>query len=230
MNPDHRTLVTIRAVEHRLEAMCRRGEAGDLHFSRGQEAISVGVMAALRPTDWVVSHHRTISHTAIARGVDLRALLAEVLGKRTGLNGGRAGEMHVHDDRTRYAFSFQLVGTSAPVAAGLAWARKYHHRTDEVSGVLLRRRGVEQRHRARGPHDRGDPERAGPLRLREQRARRQRHPGPLPADPHGGRADAGPTGSAPRRSTATTWSRCGRWPSGSSGTSASTRGRCCSSA
>ena len=118
-------------VEQWLEAMCRKGEAGDLHLSRGQEAISVGVMGALRPSDWVVAHHRTISH-AIARGVDLRALLAEVLGKRTGLCGGRAGEMHLHDDRTRFAFSFQLVGTCLPVAVGLAWAQRYHHRTDDV--------------------------------------------------------------------------------------------------
>ena len=131
MNNDHRTLVTIRMVEERLLAMCRRGEAGDLHFSKGQEAISVGVMAALRPTDWVVTHHRTISHS-IARGADLYRLLAEVLGKRTGVNGGRAGEMHLHDERTRHAFSFQLVGTSVPVAAGLAWAQRHHHGTDDV--------------------------------------------------------------------------------------------------
>src|SRR4029077_13410104 len=97
------TMLTIRLVEERLQAMCMRGEAGDLHFSRGQEAIATGVCAALRPTDHIVTHHRTIAHH-IAKTFGcmlllespfvenaLYSLVAEILGKKTGVNGGIAG-------------------------------------------------------------------------------------------------------------------------------------------
>jgi TPP-dependent pyruvate/acetoin dehydrogenase alpha subunit len=126
----YETMLTIRLVEDRLQEMCLRGEAGDLHFSKGQEAISVGVCAALRPTDHIVTHHRTIAHE-IAKGAELYPLIAEVLGKRTGLNRGRAGEMHVHNAAIRHDFSFQLVGTCVPVSVGIAWALKNVKKVEE---------------------------------------------------------------------------------------------------
>ena len=124
-------MLLIRTVEDRLQALCLEGLAGDLHFSRGQEAIAVGVCAAMRPTDYLVTHHRTIAH-AIAKGVPLEPLLAEILGKSNGLNGGMAGEMHLSHPASRFMFCWQLVGTCVPVAAGLAWAVKNHLKTDDV--------------------------------------------------------------------------------------------------
>ena len=121
----------IRCLEDRLQELCLQGLGGDLHFSKGQEAIPVGVMAALRPSDYAVTHHRTIAH-AIAKGVPLRPLLAELLGKASGLNGGLAGEMHMTCPEMRFMFTFQLVGTCVPVAAGLAWAVKHHLKTDDI--------------------------------------------------------------------------------------------------
>jgi len=131
-----RAMLTIRLVEERLQAMCVRGEAGDLHFSRGQEAIATGVCAALRPTDHIVTHHRTIAHE-IAKGAELYTLLAEILGKRTGCNGGIAGEMHISNPAIRHDFSFQLVGTCVPVSVGLAYAQKYFHKNDEIVAVFF---------------------------------------------------------------------------------------------
>ena len=116
-------MLLIRAVEDKLQELCLEGLAGDLHFSKGQEAVSVGVCAALRETDYVVTHHRSIAH-AIAKGVPLEPLLAEVLGKSNGMNGGLAGEMHMSYPAKRFMFSWQLVGTCVPVAAGMAWAVK----------------------------------------------------------------------------------------------------------
>lgn len=124
-------MITIRIVEERLQKLCDEGLAGDLHFSKGQEAIAVGVCAALESTDHIVTHHRTIAHE-IARGADLFGLISEVLGKMTGFNVGRAGEMHISNPTIRHDFSFQLVGTCIPVAAGLAWALKNHHKKDEI--------------------------------------------------------------------------------------------------
>lgn len=132
----YRKMLLIRAVEDRLQSYCDQGLAGDLHFNKGQEAIAVGVCAALTRWDRMVTHHRTIAHQ-IARGAELEPLIAELLGKRTGVNGGRAGEMHISDDKIEHAFSFQLVGTCIPVAAGLAWALKNHHKTDDVVAVFF---------------------------------------------------------------------------------------------
>jgi TPP-dependent pyruvate/acetoin dehydrogenase alpha subunit len=144
-----RTMLTIRLVEERLQAMCMRGEAGDLHFSRGQEAIATGVCAALRPTDHIVTHHRTIAHH-IAKTFGcmlirespfventLYPLIAEILGKRTGINGGIAGEMHISNHAIRHDFSFQLVGTCVPVAVGIAYAQKFFHKNDEIVAVFF---------------------------------------------------------------------------------------------
>jgi len=129
-------MVTIRVVEAKLQELCLKGDAGDLHFSKGQEAISVGVCSALRRTDYIVTHHRTIAHE-IAKGAEIYQLLAEILGKATGLNGGMAGEMHVSNWRIRHAFSFQLVGTCVPVATGLAYAVKYYRKSDDVVAVFF---------------------------------------------------------------------------------------------
>lgn len=125
----------IRYLEERLQALCLEGLAVDLHFSTGQEAISVGVISMLRPTDYVVAHHRTIAH-AVAKGVPLEPLLAEILGKASGLNGGLAGEMHLSHVPSRFMFSFQLVGTCVPVAAGIAWAVKHHQKTDDIVALF----------------------------------------------------------------------------------------------
>jgi pyruvate dehydrogenase E1 component alpha subunit len=129
-------MMLIRLLEDRLQRYCDEGIAGDLHFNRGQEAIAVGVCSVLRSTDKIVTHHRTIAHQ-IAKGAPLRPLVAELLGKRTGVNGGRAGEMHISDREIGHDFSFQLVGTCIPVGAGLAWAIKNHHKSDAVVAIFF---------------------------------------------------------------------------------------------
>jgi len=132
----YRKILTIRILESRLQSYCDVGLAGDLHFNKGQEAISVGVCAALKKTDRIVTHHRTIAHQ-IAAGAKLGPLVAELLGKSSGVNGGRAGEMHISDASIHHAFSFQLVGTCIPVAAGLAWALAHHHLSKDIVAVFF---------------------------------------------------------------------------------------------
>lgn len=129
-------MLLIRKLEDRLQRYCDEGIAGDLHFNKGQEAIAVGVCSALRPTDKIVTHHRTIAHQ-LAKGASLRPLVAELLGKKTGINGGLAGEMHISNRDIGHEFSFQLVGTCIPVGAGLAWALKNFKRTDDVVAIFF---------------------------------------------------------------------------------------------
>lgn len=128
-------MLLVRILEDRLQELCLDGLAGDLHFNKGQEAISAGVCAVLRPTDYICVHHRTIAH-AVAKGVPLGPLVAELLGKAGGINGGMAGEMHMSYLPARFMFSFQLVGTCVPVAAGIAWAVKNFHKTDDIVAVF----------------------------------------------------------------------------------------------
>lgn len=75
---------------------------GEMHLSDGQEPCAVGVCAHLRPEDTVTATHRP-HHVAIAKGVDLDAMAAEIFGKRTGLSGGRGGHMHLFDARVNFA-------------------------------------------------------------------------------------------------------------------------------
>lgn len=117
-------MLLVRVVEDILQELCLEGLAGDLHFSKGQEAISVGVCAALRDSDYIVTHHRSIAH-AIASGVPVEEVLREVL-------QGVAGEMHMSFPAQRFMFCWQLVGTCVPVAAGIAWAAKNYLKTDDI--------------------------------------------------------------------------------------------------
>src|SRR5260370_17424285 len=88
----YKKMLRIRLVKDRLLALCGKGEAGDLHFSRGQEGIHCGVAAALRSTDFICSHHRTIS-PLLARGADLRGLIAASLVQSTGSNNPQPSQI-----------------------------------------------------------------------------------------------------------------------------------------
>jgi pyruvate dehydrogenase E1 component alpha subunit len=132
----YKRMLTIRLLEDELQKLCFTGEAGDLHFSKGQEAISVGACASLNPADYIVTHHRTIAHE-IARSASLGPLVAEILGRNTGVNNGMAGEMHIRNPNIRHMFSFQLVGTCISVAAGVAWAAKNFLKQPNIVGCFF---------------------------------------------------------------------------------------------
>ena len=107
----YRKLFLIRAFEEKLEALFAKGKIpGFVHTYIGQEAIAVGVCANLRTDDYVTSTHRGHGH-AIAKGIDLNGLMAEVFGKVTGICKGRGGSMHVAD------FSKGILGANGIVAA-----------------------------------------------------------------------------------------------------------------
>src|SRR5205823_11719987 len=84
-----RLMLTIRLFDEQAMALYRAGEMrGTTHPYIGMEAVGVGVMAALQPTDWVTSTHRGHGHT-IAKGGDLKRMMAELLGRATGYCGGK---------------------------------------------------------------------------------------------------------------------------------------------
>ncbi|WP_436491792.1 thiamine pyrophosphate-dependent dehydrogenase E1 component subunit alpha [Actinokineospora sp. HUAS TT18] len=112
----YRTMCTIRAFEDTLHEEWNRGRlTGSVHLSAGQEAAAVGVCARLTRADTVASTHRGHGH-CIARGLDVRAMMAELYGKATGICGGKAGSLHLAD------FTKGMLGTNGVVGAGVALA------------------------------------------------------------------------------------------------------------
>ena len=95
---------------------------GEMHLAAGQEPVAVGVCAHLRREDTVVGTHRP-HHFAIAKGVPLRPMTAEMFGKQSGLCHGKGGHMHLFDPEHRFSCS-GIVGASMPPACGAALAAK----------------------------------------------------------------------------------------------------------
>jgi len=110
----------------RLEAKCvelyqMQKIRGFLHLYDGEESIAVGVMAALEPHDAVVATYREHGH-ALAHGVPMDTILAEMLGKVQGCCRGRGGSMHLFDGKRRFFGGNAIVGGGLPLAAGIAMA------------------------------------------------------------------------------------------------------------
>jgi len=95
---------------------------GEMHLAAGQEAAAVGVCAHLQPQDSVWGTHRA-HHFAIAKGVDLKRMTAEMFGKVDGLSRGKGGHMHLYDADARFACN-GIVGAGIPHACGAALAAR----------------------------------------------------------------------------------------------------------
>jgi pyruvate dehydrogenase E1 component alpha subunit len=120
----YRQMATIRAFEERVRSLSAAGVVPGLtHLYSGQEAVAVGVSAALRPDDAIASHHRGHGH-CLARGADPLRLMAEILGRTPGYGGGRGGSMHILDPATRNLGTNGIVGGGVPLATGAALSAK----------------------------------------------------------------------------------------------------------
>ena len=119
-----REMLRIRQFEDRCAELYGAGHIrGFLHLYDGEEAIAVGVMQVLGPDDAIVSTYREHGH-AIARGIAMGPLMAELYGKRAGCSGGRGGSMHIFDAATRFYGGNAIVGGGLPLAVGLGLAAK----------------------------------------------------------------------------------------------------------
>jgi pyruvate dehydrogenase E1 component alpha subunit len=120
----YRTMRTIRRFEERVVDLVNANEiAGVTHEYVGQEAVATGVCAALEPDDVITSTHRGHGHV-IAKGADVRRMMAELLGRVDGLNRGRGGSMHIADLSIGIHGANGIVAAGAPFAAGAAWAAR----------------------------------------------------------------------------------------------------------
>ena len=137
----YRQLYTIRVFETRCVQLYRQGFIrGYFHPYLGEEAIAVGVCAALEPQDYLTSTHRGHGH-CIARGADLRRMTAEITGKQTGYCKGRGGSMHIADVSKGNLGANGIVGGSTAIGVGAALSAKLQGR-DSVCVVFTSDGGV----------------------------------------------------------------------------------------
>jgi pyruvate dehydrogenase E1 component alpha subunit len=114
----YRTIYTIRIFETECIKLYRQGLIiGYFHPYLGEEAIATGVCAALRPNDYIVSTHRGHGH-CIARGGELKKMVAEVLGREAGYCRGRGGSMHIANIDTGNIGANGIVGGGIPIGVG----------------------------------------------------------------------------------------------------------------
>jgi TPP-dependent pyruvate/acetoin dehydrogenase alpha subunit len=116
------TMLTIRRFEERVAAEYYAGRLfGFVHSYIGQEAIATGVCKHLSHKDRIVSHHRGHGH-CIAKGADMKKMMAEIYGKKTGYCKGKGGSMHIADFSIGMLGADGIVGAGLPIAAGAAMA------------------------------------------------------------------------------------------------------------
>jgi TPP-dependent pyruvate/acetoin dehydrogenase alpha subunit len=117
-----RGMLRIRMIEERIKALYAEQEMRcPTHFSIGQEAAAVGVCARLTREELITSAHRSHAHY-LAKGGDLRAMLAELYGKVTGCARGKGGSMHLIDRAAGFLGAVPIVGATIPIGVGAALA------------------------------------------------------------------------------------------------------------
>lgn len=119
-----RRMLRIRRFDERASKMVKRGQIpGTVHTSIGQEAQVVGACMALADGDYLTGNHRSHGHP-IGKGAALGPLMAELVGKATGVCGGKGGSMHLADFKVGNLGESGIVGSSIPIATGAALSSK----------------------------------------------------------------------------------------------------------
>lgn len=129
-------MLRIRKLQLRIESEYHLDQMKTpVHLCIGQEAVAVGVCASLRRDDFISSNHRGHGHY-LAKGGDLKGLVAELYGRSTGCSRGRGGSMHLVDTSVGHIGSSSIVGGGIPIATGLALAIQLRG-LDRVSTVFF---------------------------------------------------------------------------------------------
>jgi acetoin:2,6-dichlorophenolindophenol oxidoreductase subunit alpha len=127
----YRVMRTIREFEERVHREFATGEIpGFVHLYAGEEAIAAGVCAHLRADDYIASTHRGHGH-AIAKGCDVKGMMAEIYGKQSGICHGKGGSMHIADLETGMLGANGIVGGGPPLVCGVGLSAKVRG-TDQV--------------------------------------------------------------------------------------------------
>lgn len=112
------------------------------HIAIGQEAAAVGVCASLNKNDYAVSGHRA-HHHYIAKGGNIKKLIAEIYGKETGCSGGKGGSMHLIDTNVGFMGSTAIVAGTIPVGVGLSFSQKLKH-SENITCIFFGDAAIEE--------------------------------------------------------------------------------------
>jgi acetoin:2,6-dichlorophenolindophenol oxidoreductase subunit alpha len=136
MAPDFRihlyaSMILTRKFEEKITALSQEPNRmpGMQILATGQEAVATGIVSALEPADVIVSNHRSHGHL-LARGADLNSLMAEIMAKAAGVNGGKAGTLHLAVPEVNALMTSTVVGAGPPLALGAAFAQQYRSARD----------------------------------------------------------------------------------------------------
>ncbi|MGH3281371.1 MAG: pyruvate dehydrogenase (acetyl-transferring) E1 component subunit alpha [Trebonia sp.] len=133
----YQQMAVIRAFELRAAEMYTRAKIGGYcHLNLGEEATVVGLMAALKPEDYLFTTYREHGY-ALARGADPGRVMAELFGRTDGLSNGRGGSMHLFDTDIRLLGGYGIVGGQIPLATGAALALAYSGAQGPDSPVVM---------------------------------------------------------------------------------------------
>jgi len=132
----YRKMLEIRIFEEKVfELYGQNLVPGTIHLYAGEEAVAVGVCSALKKDDYITSTHRGHGH-CIAKGAELKLIMAEILGKKTGYCKGKGGSMHIADFKIGMLGATAIVGAGIPIAVGAGLSIKIR-RTDQVAACFL---------------------------------------------------------------------------------------------
>ncbi len=133
----YRDMVLIREFEETCHDLYwqKRITGVYLHLYSGQEAIGVGTISALRPDDHVITAYRDHG-AALMRRIDPKLLMAEMLGKRNGVSGGKGGSMHLASREHNFWGGYAIVGGHLPLAAGIALESRYNNKDTVVLSFI----------------------------------------------------------------------------------------------
>lgn len=131
-----RDMLRIRRFEEKSAELYSLGKIrGFLHLYIGEEAIAVGAMRVLKPEDSIVATYREHGH-ALARGISMGSVMAEMFGKSNGCSRGRGGSMHLFDASLKFYGGYAIVGGGLPIAVGLALAARMQ-KTNSVTACFF---------------------------------------------------------------------------------------------
>ena len=121
----YRQMLLVRRFEEKVGQMYGMGLIGGFcHLYIGQEAVVVGMNDAIGPDDAIITSYRCHGH-ALIRGVDPKAVMAELTGRAGGISKGKGGSMHIFDLEKGFFGGHGIVGAQVPLGAGIAFAQKY---------------------------------------------------------------------------------------------------------
>lgn len=133
----YREMTLIREFELKAGEMYTRAKIGGYcHLNLGEEPTVVGVMAALRPTDYMFTNYREHGY-ALSRGMDAGRVMAELFGRVDGVSSGRGGSMHLFDAEKRFLGGYGIVGGQIPPATGAALALTYRGKPGPDAEAVL---------------------------------------------------------------------------------------------